>query len=111
MSDSPRSFEQALAELEQIVRDLEDGKLELEQALSKYETGVGLIRHCQGVLQQAEQRIRVLSGIDEAEKPITRPYEANPLAQEQPTTPADAVRRAPRRTPDEGGDAHRQQLF
>ena len=41
----PLRFEQALAELESILRELEDGTTSLEDALERYERGVGLLRH------------------------------------------------------------------
>jgi exodeoxyribonuclease VII small subunit len=78
MNESPAdnlTFEQAQAELERIVRELEDGQTSLEQALAYYEQGVGLLRHCYAQLQQAEQRILLLTGQDEAGQPLTRPFE------------------------------------
>jgi exodeoxyribonuclease VII small subunit len=68
------SFEQALAELERIVHDLEDGRTGLEDALSRYEQGVALLKRCYGQLQQAEQRINELVGVDAAGNPVTRPF-------------------------------------
>ena len=73
-SDGVR-FEDALAELEQVVRDLEDGDTGLEQALARYEHGVGLLRHCYARLQEAEHRILLLTGKDEEGGPVTRPFE------------------------------------
>jgi exodeoxyribonuclease VII small subunit len=69
------TFEQALAELERIVHELEDGQTDLEQALGRYEQGVGLLRRCYGQLQQAEQRIVLLTGQDDDGQPVTRPFE------------------------------------
>lgn len=69
------SFESALAELEQIVRDLEDGQTGLEESLACYEKGIGLLKQCYGLLATAEQRILLLSGADEDGKPVTRPFE------------------------------------
>ncbi|MEC5400263.1 exodeoxyribonuclease VII small subunit [Uliginosibacterium sp. H1] len=54
------SFEEALAELERIVADMEAGELPLEESLQRYQRGVALLRQCQGRLDVAEQRIRVL---------------------------------------------------
>src|SRR5262245_34833883 len=68
------TFEQALAELERIVRELEDGKIGLEESLARYEHGVGLLRRCYGQLRQAEQRIVELTGIDGDGKGLTRPF-------------------------------------
>ena len=59
------TFESAVAELETIVQEMENGQLPLDQALSAYQRGTGLLRHCQDLLTKAEQTIRVL----EAEAP------------------------------------------
>ena len=77
MSDAqqPVSFEQALVELEKIVRSLEDGQTGLEDALQCYEKGVGLLKRCYLQLRVAEQRIVELTGKDEAGNPVTRPFE------------------------------------
>lgn len=55
-----RSFEQSLNELEEIVKQLEDGDLELEESLKLFETGVRLSRECRERLTTAERRIEVL---------------------------------------------------
>jgi len=68
------TFEQALAELEKIVRELEDGKTGLEESLARYEKGVGLLRRCYGQLRQVEQRIVELMGQDADGQPLTRPF-------------------------------------
>jgi exodeoxyribonuclease VII small subunit len=66
MSDpDPLRFEQALAELERILRDLEDGTTSLEDALARYERGIALLRQCYGQLKDAEQRIHLLVGTDD----------------------------------------------
>jgi exodeoxyribonuclease VII small subunit len=78
MSDTPVepvSFEQALKELEQLVRTLEDGGTGLEEALARYEQGVGLLKHCYGLLQQAEQRIQTLTGETADGQPVTGPFQ------------------------------------
>jgi len=59
---SPKSFEAAVSELEAIVQEMESGNLPLEEALTRYQRGVGLLRYCQGTLASAEQRIKVLEG-------------------------------------------------
>ena len=76
MSDQPdRSFEQALSELEAIVRDLEDGTTGLDEALARYEAGIGLLKQCYGQLRQAEQRIVQLTGTDDDGQPQLAPFE------------------------------------
>lgn len=57
----PKTFEDALAELEKILADIEAGDVGLEQSLVKYERGSFLIQHCRGVLSQAEKQIELLS--------------------------------------------------
>ena len=58
---APKNFEEALAELEQIVSAIEGGQVGLEESLLKYERGTFLIQHCRGVLNSAEKQIEVLS--------------------------------------------------
>lgn len=54
-------FEQSIIELEEIVRQLEKGELTLEDSLKQFEKGIGLARKCQEVLNQAEQKIEILT--------------------------------------------------
>jgi exodeoxyribonuclease VII small subunit len=56
------SYEQALTELENIVAALEAGDHALESALALYERGQALARHCAGLLERAELKIKSLSG-------------------------------------------------
>ena len=62
MSDtlSQLSFEDALAELEKIVRSLEGGQQKLEDAIGSYERGAALKRHCEAKLAQAEARVQAI---------------------------------------------------
>lgn len=62
--DAP-SFEQALEELQVVVGKLEQGQLPLADSLAAYERGVTLLKICYGQLEQAEQQIRLLTGIDD----------------------------------------------
>ena len=59
----------ALSELEVIVGELEGGKLGLADALARYEQGVKHLKSCHGLLERAERRIEILSGIDADGKP------------------------------------------
>ncbi len=54
-------FEKALEDLEKIVEAMESGELTLDQALKKYEEGVGLVRACQSKLVETEKKIEVLT--------------------------------------------------
>jgi len=66
------TFEEALERLEAIVDRLEEGDLELAEALAAFEEGVNLTRRCAGQLDDAERRIEVL--VREGEKWIARPF-------------------------------------
>ncbi len=54
------SFEKALEELETIVRFLEEGKCPLEEAISSYEKGILLKKHCEEKLQEATLKIDMI---------------------------------------------------
>ncbi len=54
-------FEEALAELEQLVEEMERGDLSLQESLQSFERGIALTRHCQESLQAAEQKVTMLS--------------------------------------------------
>ena len=59
------SFEDALAELEQIVRRLEGGQVKLDEAIQSYERGAQLKQHCEKKLNEAQQRVdRITLGPD-----------------------------------------------
>lgn len=75
LSTEDPSFEQALAALEQIVRDLEDGRLGLAESLARYEQGVKLLKNCYTQLEQAERRIELLTGIDAAGNAVVAPFD------------------------------------
>ena len=84
MNDSPANdltFEEALTALEQIVHDLEDGQIGLEDALSRYEKGVGLLKRCYVQLQQAEQRIQLLLGVNAEGQAAFQPFETSGIAE------------------------------
>ncbi|AXY25189.1 exodeoxyribonuclease VII small subunit [Suicoccus acidiformans] len=54
---TPKNFEEALGQLEQIVQQLEQGDLPLEQALSAFQEGVQLSQYCQKTLRSAEETV------------------------------------------------------
>jgi exodeoxyribonuclease VII small subunit len=59
-SGKTQSFEAALAELEQVVADMESGKLTLEDSLAAYKRGAELLSSCRARLDDAQQQVRVL---------------------------------------------------
>lgn len=57
------------------MHQLEDGELGLNEALDRYEKGVRLLRQCYDLLDRAERKIELLSGIDADGRPITTPLD------------------------------------
>jgi exodeoxyribonuclease VII small subunit len=58
---SALSFEEALSELEKIVRNLEDGKIKLDEAVTAYERGAALKRHCEKKLKEASLKVEKIT--------------------------------------------------
>jgi len=71
----PKNFEDAVAELEQILQHIETGELGLEQTLVEYERGNFLIQHCREVLNSAEKQIELISKGPDGTW-VTKPFEA-----------------------------------
>jgi exodeoxyribonuclease VII small subunit len=69
-----QSFETALAELEQVVSDMESGKLTLEDSLAAYKRGAELLSYCRSRLDDAQQQVRVL------EEGVLKDFTASPDA-------------------------------
>ena len=69
-------FEKSLDELEQLVQRMEQGELSLDDSLKAYERGVALYRRCQGALEQAELKVRLLA--DPADPDGAVPFDATP---------------------------------
>jgi len=91
--DAPLSFEDSLAQLQQIVNELEEGSVGLETSLARFEEGVRLLRSCYRILEDAEHKIEILTGMDEAGTPATEPFEAGATFE----TEGKATRRPGRR--------------
>lgn len=66
-----KTYETAVNELEDILNQLESNDLPLEDAIKQFESGVALIKHCQGILDTTEQKIKFLTGEDDGEKTET----------------------------------------
>jgi exodeoxyribonuclease VII small subunit len=65
-------FEDSLAELEQLVSQLEQGDISLEESLRYFERGVNLTRICQKALKEAEQKVHIL--IEKNGNPALEPF-------------------------------------
>lgn len=79
-------FEDALARLEQIVHALEEGDIGLNESLEKYEEGVKLLRQSYDLLEKAERRIELLSGVDSEGNPVTEPFDDEATIDGEDTT-------------------------
>jgi exodeoxyribonuclease VII small subunit len=96
------SFEQALQRLQAIVQELEQGELGLDKALERYEEGVKLLRRCHDVLEKAERKIELLSGVDAEGRPITAPLDDASLPLQEKARERSRRRSAsPQREPDD----------
>lgn len=74
MSEKSKTFEASMQRLEEIVRKLEQGDAPLEDALSLFEEGTALAKHCNELLTKAEQQVVKLSkGVDG--EPVEQEFE------------------------------------
>ncbi len=69
------SFEEALSELEEIVRDLEGGDANLDESIAAYARGAHLKRHCEQILNDAQARVEKVVLAD-AGSPATEPLDS-----------------------------------
>ena len=67
MAEQIDTFEQAMAKLEAIVRDVEEGKIGLQESIKRYEQGMGLLKRCREILSEAEMKIQKLQVTPEGE--------------------------------------------
>jgi exodeoxyribonuclease VII small subunit len=94
------SFEQALTELQQIVDDLEAGQIGLDESMQRFEQGIALLRNCYGTLEKAEQKIEILTGTDEAGRPLTEPFDATSTVEQKKTSAGRRKRTTAKKTAD-----------
>ena len=86
------SFEEAYAELEQVVHSLESSQLGLSESLALYQKGVGCLKVCHQALEKAERKIELLTGVGDDGEPETEDFDDQELDLE-----AKASRRSERR--------------
>ena len=75
--EQPVSFEEAMAELEQLVAQMEDGSLSLEASVAAYKRGSELVKYCTGQLDKVENQVKVLEG------ELLKPFAANEAAEDE----------------------------
>ncbi len=77
------TFEQALAELETIVAELEEGQTPLADSLARYQRGVRLLRECYQLLENAERKIELLNRVDSDGQAHSEPFDDQALSLEE----------------------------
>ena len=92
------TFEQALERLEAAVRELESTETGLDQSLARYEEGVQLLKRCRSILDAAERKIRLLTGVDADGNPITQEFDATPTVEREAAVNREPVEKAVRTT-------------
>lgn len=73
-ADLPASFEEAMAELQQLVAQMEGGELALEASIAAYKRGSELVKYCLSQLDKVDSQIKILEG--EMLKPFENAGEA-----------------------------------
>ena len=68
------SFEKKLSRLEEIVQKMESGEMSLDESLSFFEEGVKLSRECSKELNEAEQKVKKLVGVDATGEPVVENF-------------------------------------
>ena len=101
------SFEQAMVELQQVVTELESGSLGLDESLSRFEQGMGLLKDCHHLLEKAEKRVQLLTGFNDDGEPVTEDF--NDERSDATSKPKAGRRPAARKKTEESDDA--AQLF
>ena len=96
--DASIDFEQALSDVESIVGKLESGELGLTDSLQQYEIGIKRLKQCHALLQQAERRVTLLSGVNEEGNPITEAFDV-----EQNRGVSSASKNSGKKGPPHGG--------
>jgi exodeoxyribonuclease VII small subunit len=102
----PQRFEEALEHLESLVDELENGRLGLEVSLAKYEDGIRLLRRCHAILQDAEQKIEILTGFNSDGTARTDPFDVQATFDE---SAAAGKKPSRRKGPAKAGDTESEQ--
>jgi exodeoxyribonuclease VII small subunit len=98
-ADEP-TFENGLAELQNLVRVLEEGALGLDESIAHFERGISLLRRCYQALERAEQKIELLTGFDRTGNPVTTPFDGSATLDASNAAPSKRQSRAARKRPE-----------
>ncbi|WP_166828650.1 exodeoxyribonuclease VII small subunit [Thalassoroseus pseudoceratinae] len=97
------SFEESLEQLQAIVRQLEDGTLGLDESMTQFEQGVKLLRKCYAVLDHTEQRIELLTRLDDDGQPVLAPFDNTGTADTKEKSKAGRRKRASKTEDEDSG--------
>ena len=75
-SEDQPSFEESLEELQEIVQELEEGQIGLQESIERFERGMSLFKQCYQVLENAEQKIELLTGFDSEGNPELEEFDS-----------------------------------
>lgn len=71
------TFEEAMHALEDVVRQLESGEVDLEQSIALYERGAALKSHCEAKLKKAEEKVELITRNERGEPTGTQPLDSD----------------------------------
>ena len=104
-SAGSESFESSMQKLEEIVRELEGGNLGLGESLEKYEQGARYLKQCYRLLEQAEKKVQLLTGVDAEGNPVVEDFDHEATTLEKRNRPKkSASRNLPRKVRRRGSD-------
>ncbi len=111
--DEPQpTFEESLERLEQIVRQLEQGRLGLSESMDVYGEGIRHLKQCYQTLESAERKIELLAGVDAEGNPVTQPFDDTELSlDEKAEARSDRRSRSPNRVAAPDDDEASGRLF
>lgn len=98
--DNQPTFEAGLAELQAVVRELEEGSLGLDESIARFERGISILRRCYQALERAEQKIELLTGFDRDGNPVTAPFDGTATLDAANGVPAKRPSKTPRKKPE-----------
>ena len=102
------SFETSMQKLEGIVRELEGGNLGLGDSLEKYEQGVRHLKQCYRLLEQAEKKVKLLTGVDAEGNPIMEDFDDEATTLEKRDRPRKTASQNPTRKVRQRGDVEQE---
>ncbi len=97
-------FETGLDRLDSVVTALESGHLGLDEALARYEEGVRLLARCHALLDDADRKVALLTGVTDDGSPLVEPFDASATSVQEPSAPRKKKPAAPADGDGEGLD-------